>query len=252
MDRVPQEILSSIIGCANTDSTSSQPLSQFATVSKKWQEAVESITFRSLKLRGTDLIPFNEAFKLQKVVRRGYLRIIKIECIFDRNPEGCCQVTQTVNREADSNTWSSLIGCLFATLKNVSQCYEARFQTPPNISLIFLHASRPGPHYGGARLMGHCVCCNAGEHTTRELEASRPRPGTIICRDTDLLPSLTDVSSFEVVVIGESQYLHPGWIGMLAQKLPSLRHIEINLEDPYDWGCDWRKQYQYGKSLHLY
>lgn len=248
MVHIPHEILSSIVEYFNAHVAGSQKLSEYATVSREWQIAVERITFRSLQIVGSDLNTFAKAFHDKNIVRRGYLRSIAIQCIFDRNQGGCCQVTRTVNRKADSRLWSSLITRLFSTLENLSLRYTAQFQAPPSISMVFDSAGR-GKDAGGAPLVGHRIRCIDVEHTTKELEAARRRPGTILFEETGPLPSLLDVSSLQIYVRGESWYLHPAWIGKLILKLPLLQTLDLELEDPYDWGSDWRKQYQFGKYL---
>jgi hypothetical protein len=113
MDRIPSEILFSILECVAA--AGSHRISRYASICRQWQTAVECVTFRSLTLSPSDLDAFQEAFRGVKVWRRGELRSLKVQPLFpeiessDEDSDSsyeCCQVTQVVNRDADSKVWS--------------------------------------------------------------------------------------------------------------------------------------------------
>jgi hypothetical protein len=47
----------------------------------------------------------------------------------------------------------------------------------------------------------------------------------------------------------KSKYLHPNWISGLSENLPQLREVSFSIEDAYNWGSIWRKQYQSGMVI---
>ena len=250
MNHIPLEILSSVMEYAGVVAPCRQPLSQYSVVSRKWQAAVERITFCSLQLTASDLDSFHEAVQDTNVIRRGYIQSIRIRCIFPEAPDDreCCEVTRTLDRDADSMVWSNMVTRLFSVLSDISRNFVAQVKkAPPPLSLTFLEAFR-GKRTVYRHLMGVPKNCKSARHSSREIEGARAQPGTIELHGSHLLPSLKYVSSFTGHGWGESKYLHPSWISKLVEKLPALQELELYMEDAYDWGCNWRKQLQLGES----
>jgi hypothetical protein len=257
MNRMPPEILFSIL--ENVTSEKGHRISAYASISRQWQAVVESITFRSLTVTPSALGAFQEAFQGVNVLRREELRTIKIRPIFPRSTfsDICCQAGRAAdrdaNREADSKAWSSFVARLFTILDDIARRSKGASRRLPPLSLVFLSAWRVGrgKHDYGPLEAPRTLCMGAkdGEfdpHSRKEIEAATPQPGTVeLCGAHELL-SLPDVSSVEWHVWGRSKNLRPTCLGQIADKLPSLLEFKIHLEDAYDWGCNWRKQYQSG------
>jgi hypothetical protein len=242
MHHVPPELLSTILGYV--DEAQDHRICHYAPVSQIWKAAVEHVTFRSLRLSSSDLDAFQEAFEGNKCSRREHLRHIYIQCPFpefeQESQDKCCKVTRKFISEADSTTWSGLIGRLFLTLGDITQRYGVQAEKLPLISLNFLSKKKyPYEENYESR-------CRFRKHSEREIEEARAKPGTIKLRGSQLLPSLSFVSSLSAHCHGESQFLHPSWIGELAEKLPKLQDVHISVEDAYNWGTNWRKQYHRG------
>ncbi|KAH8730569.1 hypothetical protein GQ44DRAFT_700529 [Phaeosphaeriaceae sp. PMI808] len=246
MDRVPEEILTRII--EHVLAQQGKQISNCAAVSYSWQHVVERITFRSLRLSVADLDKCHEIFRGQNVRRRGYLRSVNVQCIF-RAPktQGCCEVTRSVDYEDGAGIWTDFVKGVFAILKDMETSYRTQHDPVPAIELKFLESSRD--IYAVRRhLQPTRAFCKSEqqEHTVREIESARRQPGSIRLHASDL-PTLHHVSSFEGHGWGESKFLHPAWIGNVTSKLPELRELKLYMEDAYDWGSAWRRQYQ----LHL-
>jgi hypothetical protein len=257
MNRMPPEILLSILEIVTPEK--GDRISAYAAISRQWQAVVESITFRSLTVTPSALEAFQEAFQGVNIWRREELRTINIQPIFPKSTfsDTCCQVGRAVdrdaNREADSKAWSNFVAQLFTILGDVAHRSKDATRLLPPLSLAFLSAGRVGRRendYGPLEAPSvHCLGAGDGEfdpHTRREVEAARPQPGTVELYGANELPSLADVSSVEWHVWGRSKNLRPTCLGQIAEKLPSLLKFELHLEDAYDWGCNWRRQYQLG------
>ena len=85
MKTFPQELVDAIVGCLNAPKTT-QPshwplvcrLSPYATVSRKWQYAIERILFRSLTVKLGDMEKLEQVLSDSR--RRGYLKTLS--CTF--------------------------------------------------------------------------------------------------------------------------------------------------------------------------
>jgi hypothetical protein len=138
-----------------------------------------------------------------------------------------------------------LVARLIAILDDITERSKVATTPLPPLSLVFLSTWR-GWDEDYPALTGIRTSCRDAEHEREEIEAARPQPGTIELYGLRDLPSLPHVSSIEWHGWGESKYLRPTWIGQIAEKLPSLLKLDLCLEDAYDWGCNWRRQYQSG------
>lgn len=252
MPHIPLEILDTIIKYVEV--TKDNRLSLYSPVSKYWQTAVERVTFNSLDLSNSDLNNFHEVFQGEKCSRRYHLRRIYLRCMLPNytRPESCCHLTKKFDPEADSTIWSDFLQRVFLILEDINHTIQENSQNwkLPAISLLFREISRRKRGRGIPYLSHIGTSCST--HSKREIEAGRAQPGTIKLYNSQFLPSLSFVSSITGHCYGGSKYLHPNWISRLADKLPQLREVSLIIEDAYDWGSNWRKQYQSGKVIFFF
>ncbi|KAF5520371.1 hypothetical protein CGCA056_v008780 [Colletotrichum aenigma] len=97
MERLPQEIIDQIIDCCSPWLIRRRRASKFATFSKKFKLAIERHTFRTIRIRRSDLERFAEVFNHQH--RRNHLHCL----IFELEIPLCRKYPEATRREANSN-----------------------------------------------------------------------------------------------------------------------------------------------------
>ncbi|KAK8040369.1 hypothetical protein PG991_000157 [Apiospora marii] len=100
MDRIPPEIKSQILRLAFTDEdghSTSKLMSKYATVSREWQEHVESITFKGIYLNPRRL---DEAKKIMTTSRQNYVRVVHLGAsLWDRPNLGSSERDNAISIE---------------------------------------------------------------------------------------------------------------------------------------------------------
>ncbi|KAF2009141.1 hypothetical protein BU24DRAFT_497340 [Aaosphaeria arxii CBS 175.79] len=259
MNRMPLELVSMIISEIRPWTYRRVPpdekLAHLANLSHTWQAAIESKTFRKLEVLNSELETFQQLFQGTNIRRRELVQKLYFsikfpkEEVWDDEVGRCCPVNSKVDFDAEGDIWHRDVTKLFRILSDIEIRFQAQIgRTAPPMKLVFYNCTRAGrcelvkPSYRP---------CSWGLHTRPEMAAVRTRPGSVRVPELRNIPALYQVASFRACASSCSKWLHPEWIHMLASHLPNLSNMEVFFEDPYNWGRNWRREYQLALARSL-
>jgi hypothetical protein len=234
MNDLPPEILSSIVDVLFA-SVPHQHIASYASISRKWQVAVEERTFRIIKTTSSRLEEFSTRFAGSNVYRRSILRKVELSFELPALPQkGGCSFKSAPNRELDCSWFSDASSHLLMILTG--------FRTPavqgvPNIHVAFLQEYRASD-------------CKH-EHSDRAREEMWTKHGLYNIAHLDAYPVVRGVSQ---VTFGEphpSHYLKglsPHSSIELLSRFVDLETVKLGFQDSYTWGLKRRIQHRDGKS----
>lgn len=174
MNRLPQELWDKIGACFSDTyehgRTVPYPNSPFkrstlATVSRRWQAAIERQTFRHIYLKSTDLDAFETIVRGD---RRHFLHCIQYVIVLPNyNEEACARFERAPDRLANDKAFTFALHGLFRTLSSWDNGGN-RMESNYSVQLDILDAHSPMDH--GHRLDG-------GNGSAETLEAVFPGHG---------------------------------------------------------------------------
>jgi len=215
-------------------------LAQYSTISRAWKAALERHTFRTLTITTDELEAFAGLFSGENISRRAVLTTLTVEFILPNpaNAMGCCQVTRTLDREADSAAFSTAVRKLFTILADL----EARTVEKTLLSLMFRKGwrhSRSTEPWGGTR-----VPCTSKygqrRHTRREVAEAKAMSGQFELLWEDSIPTVFGVTTLDFKGFDDLEDLKPTWIPVLVARLRDLEKLWIRRRDDYDDGRNKR------------
>lgn len=233
MDIFPQEIIDAIVGFLPRYETiivrdeqygqhakNISHLPPFASISRKWKDAVESLTFHSLHLRSTDFLDFKEI--VSKVHRPGRVKDITVDIIIPHDPPNQHMSSEELfeNEVANNESFSEAWNLLF----DITKAWEEKGYSEPlelclsNVSFWAQGAMKPYRNESNAML---------GQHRSPFVSSFEAPYIRLI--GADALPVLQRVTRFEVKNI--LRRLAPSVAPRLACKFRNVEHITWDVID---------------------
>ena len=213
-------------------------LAEYASVSRAWKAAIERFTFRTLSIttEDEDLDALAKIIGGANVSRRVALTSLTVNPIFPTpgNTKGCCLVTRTLDREADSDAFSKAMVKLFTALK-----LEASIAGQASLSLNI---------YGGYRRRSGSrtplaiipVPCKKGKHSERAQSKAIATSGEFELLYEDSIPTVHGVTTLDVRGFYDMEALKPTWIPGLVGRLPDLENLAVEKQDSNEQSLDRR------------
>ncbi|EKG12146.1 F-box domain cyclin-like protein, partial [Macrophomina phaseolina MS6] len=225
MDQLPPELISVIVSHLDREA-----IGPYASLSRQWQVAVESITFRHLRLDSTDLNQFQRRLSIQH--RRAALETLDYFASLPAySDDRCAKVERRREREANNAAFTEAVNSLFTMLKNWEEDgnHRRRAGRPITLNLCALSPTdiaAPRPYD------------DMGEH--------RYERSILTLLDPCSLPQIERVVSFSALSTRAPQYKWSslGWnldckprtlraasVAQIGSKFPNLTSIKWELED---------------------
>lgn len=242
MDQLPPELISVIVSHLDREA-----IGPYASLSRQWQVAVESITFRHLRLDSTDLNQFQRRLSIQH--RRAALETLDYFASLPAySDDRCAKVERRREREANNAAFTEAVNSLFTILKNWEEDgnHRRRAGRPITLNLCALSPTdiaAPRPYD------------DMGEH--------RYERSILTLLDPCSLPQIERVVSFSALSTRAPQYKWSslGWnleckprtlraasVAQIGSKFPNLTSIKWELEDCAFTEDTIRHKYRKGMS----
>lgn len=237
MNTIPPEIRDSIIGYLPLHGPhTNQGRAPFSTISRAWKDSIERRTFRSLRIKSTELDEFGSIFKGPNISRRAALKYLTVDFILPSPADGpgCCDVERIPNRVADSESFSSSVERLFTILSRLAKRCSQKFPMTLTFRAAYRWSRYEGPE------IGHYLHCpyvpGQVQHSKRARRKARAKFGTFDLLSGVALPGLDDVSEFRFFRYVEFIYLEWAAISRILKYMPRLETLFLDGYDEYKFG----------------
>lgn len=138
LENIPQEIFLSILDCIGQDAVDLRP---YVTVSRRWQKAVERLTFESLSIKNTDLPAFAKLFRSGQTHRKALVKDVYLHIVLpEYDGENCHQ-----HKEANNQLSSDAVLELFQVLETFNDDEDVKMGD--GISLCLTGAASPSDQF---------------------------------------------------------------------------------------------------------
>ena len=222
-------------------------LPPYATISRQWQEAIETITFRRVELISPDL-PYFERIMFKH--RRNILRTLSVEIVLPMYSDmACAKPEDEVDKQANNRAFSSAVKDILGLLRS----WHDDRRTEQHINGIFKEGFL-------TLILQECYSPMDGRHRGLDKYEADQRDQFIGLRQ-DLfvhryessflrLESPEDIKQVPQIwhfnVMGSGRRIEPSTIASIASRLPGLRSIHWHLEEFEDKNASRRQQVRYG------
>jgi hypothetical protein len=262
MDTLPPEIITQILETFPIEQgprTGSRKrrafrpeIARYSSISRVWNASIERLTFRSLTICTDELDAFAATFGGGKISRRAALTSLTVVFILPdpANPMGCCSVTRTLDREADSVMFSSAVVRLFAILSDL----ESRSIEKRPLSLIFLEGwriSKSAEPRGTTRVPCRPTDHHRYQHDIRKVKEAEAISGEFALLHIGDVPTVHGITILDYKGTHELSSLRPTWIPAIVERLPDLEELLVWREDRYSLGRHERHARRECTQQHL-
>lgn len=224
MESLPQEVVNNIVAFLPDKSGGATfSFASFATVSRAWQNAVESRTFRRLRVKHSDLMMLDAATRSQSRSRFLWLRELSFQVALPTYSDEACAKYETDQDRATNDAVASeqIVGLLQVLSTWPSGC---------NITLdVSFDSPMDTIHRGEEKLEGDRLAVATGHRG--DLFGDRYRYSYISLSD--------DILHFHVPSVrrlvpsgGTTRSLHPGCLVALTGLFPNLNAIHWSYQEP--------------------
>ncbi|KAH8598452.1 hypothetical protein B0O99DRAFT_699816 [Bisporella sp. PMI_857] len=240
----------------------------YATVCKSWTQNIERRTFKSIRLKSTELDEFS---RLVKGHRAAALSSLKYEVILPTYSEHACAKFETKkDQERNDAVFADVINDLFKIFKswemdpkagcergNGQPGTESEISTNPGsfeFVLFDIYSPMDGPHRGKDKYKEDRMQWELGKR--HDLWNHRYEHSFLRLRRPETLPSISRISSFTTNSFS-SRIVAPSSLAIMASKFTNLQNIQWTCVDDEKKYPEVRKQLRYdfaqglqGLSLH--
>lgn len=246
MDRLPQELVTYIASFvdredAQSDEKTASQLPAYATLSRKWQLAVESRTFRSLRLKSPELPYFARVLTDH---RRNLLSNLAYDAVLPTYTDNECAKFETKeDMERNSQAFTYAVHALFQILKSwevgnaETKCRELF------LYLSDIYSPMDRFHRDMAKYEEDRELYESDKRS--DLWEHRYEHSILQLLEHPKLPTLSCVSSFRLSFIAH-RHVEPRSAILLARKLLNLQSITIELHDNEKKHPHIRQQLRHG------
>ena len=244
MDRLPQELIAHIASFLvykdGWPSTGVSTLSTYATLSHKWQLAIETRTFRSLRLTSPELPYFTQVLTRNRnahVSDLGYDVVLPMY-----NDRECAKFETKEDKERNSQAFTYAIHALFQFIKTWEADGTGEQSRPLSLRIIDVYSPMDGFHRGTEKYTEDQEQCACGKR--RDLFEHRYKHSSLQLLEHHRLPTLSRVSSFGICTV--SRHVEPSSAILLANKLPNVQSTRLYLNDNEKQSPSLRQDLRYG------
>jgi hypothetical protein len=272
MDRLPQEIVESIVGymlpeeiCwSENDSTTGSKvdgIAAYASLSSNFQHAVERITFRDIRIKSTELGHFKDAFQTKNQHRRVLLKGLYMAIILpEYGDKYCARVERVSDEQANNDAFTEAIATLFDFLNEWISVGESTGEKP-KILLDIGAVSSSDAGYRPQEYDSEGKRRYSIESIDDDIKAERWRRSYLAIDDIDKIKGVQCITQFRCQQYPRSssrsatgsRSFEPASVVKLATRMSQLEHMDCNFRDDEKWTrfVDARQQRRYGMRILL-
>lgn len=246
MDRLPQESvthIASFVDCEDDQSNekTASHLPAYATLSRKWQLAVESRTFRSLRLKSPELPYFTRVLTDH---RRNLLSNLAYDAVLPTYTDNECAKFETKeDMERNSQAFTYAVHALFQILKSWEASNAEIESRSLSLDLSDIYSPMDRFHRDSAKYEEDRELYESDKRS--DLWEHRYEHSILQLLEHPKLPTLSCVSSFTLSFIAHG-HVEPRSAILLAMKLSNLQSITIGLHDNEKKHPHIRQQLRHG------
>jgi len=233
----------------------------YATVCKDWKLHFEGRTFKSIRLKSTEI---NEFFRLFKGNRVNALSRLELEVILPTYSEHACAKFE-IKKDQDLNNrvFSDAIHALFKVLRSSQDVHGASDQGQPGKEVgdrVSSHSSAHSVEFHLADVYSLMDASHRGKEKYKQdrvewelgkrhdLWEHRWEHSFLKLLDAENLPSLSQVAQFSNSF--SSRKVEPASIAFLASKFPNVKDIIWQCSDDEKKYPKIQQQLRYGRTTH--
>ncbi|KAL8916579.1 MAG: hypothetical protein Q9172_006244 [Xanthocarpia lactea] len=257
MDRLPQELITHVASYIEREDDQSHlgflfhqkmpsKLPPYATLSRRWQLAIESRTFRSLRLTNHEL-----PYLAQVLVghRRLFLSDLAYDIVLPTYDDKACAKFETKeDMERNNQVFTDAIHTLFQFLKAWEDAGATMESCHLSLHLSDVYAPMDGRHRGLEKYEQDKEQWYSNKRS--DLWGHRYEHSILRLLEHPPLPTLSILSSFQMSLY-EDRIIEPKSAVRLANKLSGVRTVALHLSDNEKKYPDIRRQSRYGLATAL-
>ena len=253
MDRLPQELVTHVASFIEREDHQYQlglscwrkpksKLPPYATLSRRWQLAIELRTFRSLRLKSHEL-----PYLAQVLVghRRLFLSDLAYDIVLPTYDDKACAKFETKqDMERNNRAFTDAIHALFQFLKAWEDAGATMESCHLSLHLSDVYAPMDGRHRGLEKYEQDREQWYSNKRS--DLWGHRYEHSILRLLEHPQLPTLSILSSFQMSLY-EDRIVEPKSAVRLANKLSGVRTVALHLSDNEKKYPDIRRQSRYGR-----
>lgn len=227
MDRLPQELLTHIASFLEYGESAIgiSKLSSYATLSHKWQIAIETRTFRCLRLKSPELPCLTRVLTRNRSEYVSYLGYDVILPMY--NDRECAKFETKEDKERNSQAFTYAIHALFQFIKTWAADGIGKQSCPLSLDIRDIYSPMDGFHRGSEKYTEDKEQYACGKRN--DLFEHRYKHSSLQLLEHPRLPTLSCVSGFGINTL--SRHVEPNTAILLANKLPNVQSLQFYLND---------------------
>lgn len=247
MDRLPQELVTHVASFVEHQKPAVDfwerqkavsKLPPYATLSRKWQLAIESRTFRSLQCKSSEL-PTLIHFLTRQPHRKRLLLFLTYDVVLPTYTDNECAKFETAeDMQKNNQAFTYAIHVLFQFLKT----WDRENDSSLFLDLLDIHSPMDGRHRGPDKYEEDEEQYGLGKR--HDLWEHRYEKSLLQLLDHPKLPTLSCVSRFQTY--SHSRPIEPNSAILLTTKLPNVESVTLNLREQRRKDPHVRQQARYG------
>ncbi|PGH05237.1 hypothetical protein AJ79_06848 [Helicocarpus griseus UAMH5409] len=232
MNRLPREIISSILAYRDADksgcldaaqhcyvSSGQSGLTPYVTISRQWQYEVERINLRHIEFKSTELPVFANLFRPSQSHRTALLKTLSFDIVLPTYSEAACGEYETGSeKETNSQVFSEAIFELFKILKSLDGGEFVLYLD--SYSPMNSH-KRPEPRRKRDRLL-------------KDIRQKRYQASFLQLKAPEQLPVLSNVSEFHDPRSCPSRNIEPASDIAIVSRMENLKKCDLHFSDRDD------------------
>ncbi|KAL8965842.1 MAG: hypothetical protein Q9183_003665, partial [Haloplaca sp. 2 TL-2023] len=244
METLPQELIT-LIASYLPDQGQVSELAPCATISQNWQLAVECHTFRSIRLKSTELPHLTQILTGHRIP---ILSTLTYEVVIPSYADHRCAKFETQTDIKHNNEAFTKAVC---ELFDMIRSWQADEATSPSRSLALTISAVYSPmdkwYRPKAKRQQDEWDWQMGKRA--DLWENRYKDSVVGLLGHTELPLLSNISSFEIW--SDRRCIEPMTAALLASKIPQLQNVKLELRDNQKNDPSSRVQYRYGLASEL-
>ncbi|KAK5138499.1 hypothetical protein LTR08_000085 [Meristemomyces frigidus] len=246
LEALPLELVASVIDFLAGPRRDPDELAPYATISAKWQQAIEQQTYASLDIKSLDLESFERFVSNSHAHRRAALRTIGFTVVLPAYSDAACACYEKdSDKQLNNEVFSEAIARLFKALEACEDVYKPG---PITLRIHESYALSDLRHRGAEKYAADVRAYEVGGR--EDLWEHRYEHSYLRLLDFGDFPYLGRVNELSVCANG-SRSVEPAVAVALATRLPNLATIFWRLNDCESkfTGLRTRLRYDFGQSL---
>ncbi|KAL8719186.1 MAG: hypothetical protein Q9225_003787, partial [Loekoesia sp. 1 TL-2023] len=257
MYRLPQELVTHIASFVEREDDQSgvdlwqrkktaSKLPPYATVSRKWQLAIESRTFRSIRLRSPEL---SYLAQILTGHRRAVLGTLAYQIVLPTYKDNRCAKFETNEEmERNSQAFTYAVHALFQFLKTLEVGGRGKESRSLSLEISDIYSPMDGSHRGPEKYEEDREQYECGKR--HDLWQHRYEHSILRLLEHPKLPTVSFLSSFHLYFFPH-RCIEPKSAVSLAAKLSNIQSVTLHLSDNEKKHPHIRQQTRYGFATAL-